>query len=103
MGDSIVVELCDEPVSASMLPQSVLRHVVLTSEIVVLEDAAAQPPFSADPYILERRVRSMLCVPLLNRTELTGVLYLENNLSPGVFSPTRIAVLRLLASQVAIT
>ena len=100
--DSIVVEQCEEPVSASMLPLSVLNHVVRTSEIVVLDDAEAQPPFSADPYIIERRARSVLCVPLLNRTNFTGVLYLENNLSPRVFSPRHTAVLKLLASQAAI-
>jgi PAS domain S-box-containing protein len=31
------------------------------------------------------------------------VLYLENNLAPGVFAPTRIPVLKLLASQAAIS
>ena len=102
-GHSIVVEQCDEPVNASMLPLSVLHHVVRTSEIVVLDDAVAQPQFSADPYIMKRRARSILCVPLLNRTSFTGVLYLENNLSPKVFSPRHTAVLKLLASQAAIT
>ena len=100
--DSIVVEQCEEPVSASMLPLSVLNHVVRTLEIVVLDDAEAQPPFSADPYIIDCRARSVLCVPLLNRTNFTGVLYLENNLSPRVFSPRHTAVLKLLASQAAI-
>ena len=35
--------------------------------------------------------------------QLIGVLYLENNLTPGVFAPARIAVLKLLASQAAIS
>src|SRR5262249_31906657 len=46
--------------------------------------------------------RSLLCVPLLNQTKLTGVLYLENTLTPHVFTPPRSAVLTLLASQAAI-
>ena len=102
IGDSIVVEQCEESVNASVLPLSVLNHVVRTSEIVVLDDAVAQPPFSADPYIIERRARSVLCVPLLNRTNFTGVLYLENNLSPSVFLPKHTALLKLVASQAAI-
>ena len=32
-----------------------------------------------------------------------GVLYLENNLAPGVFTTKRLAVLELLASQAAIS
>ena len=60
-------------------------------------------PFVADPYIRQRHVRSILCLSLINQAELVGVLYLENNLAPRVFAPARIAVLKLLASQAAIS
>ena len=36
------------------------------------------------------------------QAKLIGLLYLENNLAPGMFSSGRIAVLKLLASQAAI-
>ena len=49
------------------------------------------------------RARSVLCLPLINQGNLIGVLYLENNLAPGVFAPARIAVLKLLASQAAMS
>jgi PAS domain S-box-containing protein len=42
-------------------------------------------------------------LPLINQGKLIAVLYLENNLAPHVFTPTRIAVLKLLASQAAIS
>jgi GAF domain-containing protein len=42
-------------------------------------------------------------MPLVNQRELIGVLYLENNLAPRVFTPDRLAVLELLASQAAIS
>lgn len=103
IGDSIVVEQTEQSVTSAMLPLAVLHHVVRTSELIVLDDAGRQAPFSADPYIVERRARSVLCVPLLNRASFTGVLYLENSLSPGVFSSRHTAVLKLLASQAAIT
>jgi GAF domain-containing protein len=43
--------------------------------------------------------RSILCLPLMNEAKLTGQLYLENSLAPRVFTPNRIAVLKLLASR----
>ena len=49
------------------------------------------------------QARSVLCLPLLNQAKLIGVLYLENNLASRVFAPARIAVLKLLASQAAIS
>ena len=45
--------------------------------------------------------RSVLCLPLLKQTRLVGVLYLENNLTPHAFTPARMAVLKLLASEAA--
>ncbi|MEK1923819.1 MAG: ATP-binding protein, partial [Rhizobium giardinii] len=102
-GDAVVVQVRDEFVTALTLPESVLHYVLRTNESVVLGDAMAQNPFSEDPYILKYHARSVLCLPLLNQGQLTGVLYLENNLAPRVFAPTRIAVLKLLASQAAIS
>ena len=70
---------------------------------MIFDDALAHNQFSSDAYISEQRARSILCLPLLNQGKLIAVLYLENNLSPHVFTPARIAVLKLLASQAAIS
>ena len=101
-GDTVTVCLVDEAVIERVLPESVLHYVLRTREIVILDDAAAQSPFDVDSYIRRRQVRSILCLPLLNQAKLIGVLYLENNLTPRVFAPARISVLKLLASQAAI-
>ena len=101
-GDAVTVRLVDEAVTERVLPESVLRYVLRTREIVILDDAAAQSPFGVDFYINQRQARSILCLPMLNHAKLIGVLYLENNLAPRVFASARIAVLKLLASQAAI-
>jgi two-component sensor histidine kinase len=77
----------------------VLNYVLRTRDPVLLDDALAAHPFSDDDYFGERRCRSVLCLPLSKQTDLVGVLYLENNLTPGVFTPARLEVLKLLASQ----
>jgi PAS domain S-box-containing protein len=102
-GDTIIVRPRDETVNAVVLPEAVLHYVLRTRESVILDDAAAQPPFAADPYIRQRQARSVLCLPLTTQAKLVGVLYLENNLTPRVFAPARTAVLKLLASQAAIS
>ena len=101
--DGIIVQLRDEPVSGFILPETIFRYVLHTQESVILDDAAVFNPFSTDPYIAQRHARSVLCLPLTNQAKLIGVLYLENNLTPHVFSPARTAVLKLLASQAAIS
>jgi PAS domain S-box-containing protein len=77
--------------------------VLHTQESVIVDDAAVQSPFSSDPYVREQHARSILCLPLLNQGKLVGILYLENKLSPHVFAPARITVLKLLASQAAMS
>ena len=74
-----------------------------TNESVILDDAAAQNPFSADPYIRQQQARSILCLPFLNQGQLIEGALPRNNLTPGVFAPARIAVLKLLVSQAAIS
>ena len=100
-GDTVSVQLRDAPVTASVLPETVLHYVMHTRESVILDDAATQPSFAADPYVRQRQARSILCLPLINQGKLIGALYLENNLTPRAFAPARSAVLKLLASQAA--
>jgi PAS domain S-box-containing protein len=90
-------------VSPADLPESVLNYLIRTRESVILDDALVQNPFSADEYICQKQARSVLCLPLMKQTKLIGVLYLENNLASHVFTPARISVLELLASQAAIS
>jgi PAS domain S-box-containing protein len=101
-GETIVVELRDEPLTATLLPESVVHYVLRIRESVILDDATTSPLFADDPYIRQRQARSVLCMPLLNQGQLIGALYLENSLTSRVFAPARITVLKLLAAQAAI-
>ncbi|WFU84409.1 AAA family ATPase [Bradyrhizobium sp. CIAT3101] len=101
--DMVVVDLCNGPVTIETLPEAILHHVLRTQESIILDDAAAEGLFSGDAYVRQHQARSILCLPLINQAKLIGVLYLENNLIPRVFAPTRIAVLKLLTSQAAIS
>jgi predicted ATPase/signal transduction histidine kinase/GAF domain-containing protein len=102
-GDAVTVHQRNASGNAAVLTEAVVRYVMRTRRDVILDDATAENPFSADPYILQHRVRSILCLPLINQANLTGVLYLENNLAARVFTPDRITVLKVLASQAAIS
>lgn len=85
------------------VPGSIIRHVERLREDVLLADAIDDPVHGADPYIVSRRPRSLLCTPLLYQGELTCVLYLENTLTVGVFTLRRLAIMKQLATQVAIS
>ncbi|NOT53998.1 MAG: AAA family ATPase, partial [Deltaproteobacteria bacterium] len=84
------------------LPLAILRYVERTQEQVVLSDATQETGFATDPYIRAIQPKSILCTPLITQGKLTGLLYLENNLTTGAFTPDRLEVLHLLGAEAAI-
>jgi predicted ATPase/signal transduction histidine kinase/tRNA A-37 threonylcarbamoyl transferase component Bud32 len=85
------------------LPVTVINYVERTRSDLVLNNATMEGLFTADPYIAKHQLKSLLCTPIMNQGKLIGILYLENNLTIGAFTPHRLEVLRLLSSQVAIS
>ena len=102
-GGTVVVRSGEAVAAEAAFPDSVVQYVLRTHDSVILADASAQNPFFADDYIQRRHALSILCLPLIDQGKLTGVLYLENHLASGVFTPERITVLKLIASQAAIS
>ncbi|MFY9327187.1 MAG: PAS domain S-box protein, partial [Georgfuchsia sp.] len=94
-------------VSAGSSPTAsaaILNYVRRTHETVILADAGSNAGnFASDEYLLQTKPRSVLCMPILRQATLIGVLYLENNLATGAFTPDRRTVLEMLASQAAIS
>jgi PAS domain S-box-containing protein len=100
---TIEVSLRQALVAPSDLPLTILQYAIRTREPLVCDDASKERLFSADEYVASRHVRSVLCLPLINQAKLVGLLYLENNVAASVFTPARIAVLKLLTLQAAIS
>lgn len=104
VGTADAVELPRVALSAyEDLPQAIVRYVLRTREPLLLEDAAADPRFAADPWVVAGRARSVLCTPLLDQGALKGVVYLENDLTTGAFTPARVELVTLLAGQIVIS
>lgn len=87
----------------SLVSSGIVHYVLRSRETVVLHDAVHEGPFVADAHVVATRPRSILCMPLLNQGNVSGVVYLENNLSPQAFTPARVELLALLSSQMAIS
>ena len=82
---------------------SVIRHVDKTAEVVLLTDAALLGDFQEDPYVQRGHAKSILCAPVRHNREVMGILYLENNLITGAFTPARLELLNMLFAQAAIS
>ena len=81
----------------------VLNYVKRTKTYMALDDAGSEGDFTQHAYVLKYQPKSVLCLPVLRHSQLVALLYLENNITPAVFTPDRIKVLIFLASQAAIS
>jgi len=88
----------DEP----EISQQAVLYAWRTREALVLDDARADARFRSDPYVAAQRSRSILCLPVSSHGRGVGILYLENNVTPGVFTAVRVELIGLLASQASI-
>jgi predicted ATPase/GAF domain-containing protein len=85
------------------LALGVVQYVRRTNQAVVLGDAARKGAFVNDPTVIEQQAKSLLCLPILTQGRLVGVLYLENNTTPHIFTEARLRTIGVLASQAAIS
>ena len=99
---SIPVDFIEPSTKNPILSIAIINYVARTQESLVLNDATHEGLFIHDLYIIATQPKSVLCVPLINQNKLNGILYLENNLTVGAFTPDRLEVIRLLSSQAAI-
>ncbi|OUL33570.1 hybrid sensor histidine kinase/response regulator [Nostoc sp. 106C] len=98
-----VIVMQSQPIATSdELPVSIINYVARTLENVLCSNTICEGIFATDPYIINQKPKSVLCTPLLHQGKLSGIVYLENNLTPEAFTPDRLEILKLLSSQAAI-
>jgi predicted ATPase/GAF domain-containing protein/tRNA A-37 threonylcarbamoyl transferase component Bud32 len=100
--DRVETGLAIPALKSQDIATSVVQLVARTREPVVLNDARQDSRFAGDTYIAARQPRSILCLAMTHQGRSAGILYLENNVTPGAFTPGRVEVCGLLASQAAI-
>ncbi len=96
--ESLRVESANDEINAhSFLPAGLLHRVYSTRNALTYFDAREDLAAEEAP----AGARSLHCAPVIERGAVIGVLYLDNDLAPGVFSPDRIELIALLAAQAA--
>ncbi|MGK7923955.1 MAG: AAA-like domain-containing protein, partial [Spirulina sp.] len=86
-----------------LLSSAIVNSVARLEENVILDNACQEGDFTNDPYIQATRAKSILCIPLIHQTHLSGILYLENNLTANTFTCDRVELLQTLSAQAAIS
>ncbi|MCP5103578.1 MAG: AAA family ATPase [bacterium] len=102
--DGVSGSLQEQPVAESgKVPLSVINYVAHSRQQLVFDNVSKDPNYSTDRYIQKNQPKSVVCVPIMSKGELSAVIYLENNLVEGAFTPARLEILNMLSSQIAIS
>ncbi|MEG4270813.1 MULTISPECIES: AAA family ATPase [unclassified Microcoleus] len=96
-------ELCSEPLDDRPdVPLKLIQYVKRTRSAVAIDNLQTDLPV-IDDYLIQRQPKSILCLPILDRGHLAGILYLKNQMTCGVFTSERISVIEFLCAQAAIS
>jgi predicted ATPase/signal transduction histidine kinase len=91
------------PAGAEHVPASIVRLCIRTQQPLLVQDLSRDEFLGEDPYVHRQAPRSVLSLPIFHQGRLLLVVYLENNLAPGVFTSRHLQILTLLASQLALS
>lgn len=82
--------------------RTVIQKVIDSGEPVLTTNAQEDPRFGGQESIVAYNLRSILCVPLKVKSELTGVIYTDNRVRSGIFNESERDLLSAFANQAAV-
>ncbi|WP_176736301.1 SpoIIE family protein phosphatase [Oligoflexus tunisiensis] len=107
--DSVITQADKGFMALDTICKSLVNYVIRTRRSVVVADAQvpqkAIPGLERDPYVMEKMVRSLACIPIEigsgAERELIAIIYLENSVSSHVFTQERLRLLELVGQATA--
>ena len=85
------------------ISRTVVQRVIDGGEAVLTTNAREDPRFGGQESIIAFNLRSILCVPLVVKSELIGVIYTDNRIRSGIFSESERDLLIAFANQAAVS
>jgi transcriptional regulator with GAF, ATPase, and Fis domain len=93
-------EPVDDP--AQLLSDDIIRAVISSKKPQIISDALHDTRFQNSFSVINLKLSSVMCVPLLVRGELLGLIYVGNNDVIDLFTQQQLEMLEVFASQAAL-
>jgi PAS domain S-box-containing protein len=82
--------------------RTIVQQVATEAKAIATTNAQADPRFAAQESVVAYSLRSILCVPLIVRDRVTGVIYADNRIRTGLFGDKERDLLAAFAVQAAL-
>ncbi|MBK9033292.1 MAG: sigma 54-interacting transcriptional regulator [Myxococcales bacterium] len=88
--------------AVSQLSDSIVAKVVASRRPVIISDAMNDHEFAAAKSVMQLRLSSVICVPLLDRGRLLGIIYVGNDSIVNLFQEATMRVLTVFSAQASL-
>jgi len=93
----------DDQSDVSRVSDTIIDQVIENRRSVIVSDAMKDRKFGQSRSVVDLKLSSVMCVPLMFRNELLGVLYLGNDAVTGLFTESDLSLLQVWAAQASVT
>ena len=90
-----------EPIDLA-LSRTIMKRVFDEGLAILTTNAQADPRFDSQKSVITHNLRSILCVPLKVKGEITGVIYADNRMRTGLFTRVQLDLLTAFSNQAAV-
>jgi len=84
------------------LSDSIIKKVVETKQALIISDALNDSSFKNSLSVMNLRLTSVMCVPLLERGNLIGLIYVGNDNVAQLFDQSALEILTIFAAQASL-
>ena len=95
--------LVDDQSDLSRVSDTIIDQVIEHRRAIIVSDAMRDRKFGQSRSVVDLKLSSVMCVPLMFRNDLLGVLYLGNDAITGLFTEGDLALLQVWAAQASVT
>ena len=88
--------------AASQLSDSIVAQVMHTKSAIIVSDAQSHTRFSNAQSVINLKLNSVMCAPLLDRGQLLGLIYVGNDTVRGLFENETLELLKVFAAQASL-
>ncbi len=92
----------DDKLDLHRISDSIVETVVESGKPLIVSNATEDKRFGKAKSVVDLRLSSVMCVPLVYRNEMLGVIYLGNDAVQNLFHSGTLALLQVFAAQASL-
>ncbi|MBN2790321.1 MAG: GAF domain-containing protein [Candidatus Delongbacteria bacterium] len=88
--------------SLKEISSTVINKVISDKEVIIVKDALKDQEYEVKRSIINLKLKSIMCVPMIKEDVVIGIIYVENRTIPGIFNSESGEILKFFGNQCAV-